>query len=140
MACPLVDVPDEIQMLIAHELGDDNYALINLSRTCTRYRSLLAPTVFHTITLKNTAKSATSVLTVSKSQHAQYVRKLVFVGTLAMFDFVADDGFDGDDGTSQDPATMITNAERLEKMLPTRFSRSWGTKLLSKPLRVERSI
>ncbi|KAF2498223.1 hypothetical protein BU16DRAFT_604258 [Lophium mytilinum] len=118
MACPLFDLPDELQMMIVHELSDDdNDALINLSSTCRRYRSLLAPTVFRTITLKNTVTSATSVLAVSKSQHAQLVSRLTFVGTLAELDFAVDHD-EYRNCTIKNVAKMVLDDDHLKKIIP----------------------
>ncbi|KAF2801829.1 uncharacterized protein BDZ99DRAFT_528044 [Mytilinidion resinicola] len=94
MACPLMGLPDELQLWIIEKLqesGRDGFnGLVNLSSTCSRYRTLLAPTVFHTITLKNTVRSAESVLAVAnKNSLAQYVKHLHFIGTLAQIDFIA---------------------------------------------------
>jgi hypothetical protein len=85
------------------EAGRSN--LVNLSSNCSKYRMLLLPTVFRFITLRNTVKIATSVLVVANSRHMQYVRKLKYVGSLAMFDFV-ENGEDDDLDDSRDAAWM----------------------------------
>ncbi|KAF2498228.1 hypothetical protein BU16DRAFT_287747 [Lophium mytilinum] len=95
MTCPLTGLPDELQIWIIENIqnsGKDGFnTLLNLSSTCYRYRSLLAPIVFHTINLKNTARSAESVLAVANNDSLKHhVKHLDFVGTLAQIDFIAD--------------------------------------------------
>ncbi|KAF2810537.1 uncharacterized protein BDZ99DRAFT_314292 [Mytilinidion resinicola] len=86
MECRLTKLPTELQLLIIEKLqepGEDSRQLvINLSNTCSSFRSLLAPKLFHSITLHNTEGSAALALAAANNHIAQHVKRLDFKATL----------------------------------------------------------
>ncbi|KAF2652981.1 hypothetical protein K491DRAFT_581603, partial [Lophiostoma macrostomum CBS 122681] len=57
---------------------------LNLSRTCKVLHILVAPLFFRSLVLRNSEKSGSSVLAVTKSPHAQHEQQLRYCGTIAM--------------------------------------------------------
>ncbi|KAF2499623.1 hypothetical protein BU16DRAFT_535951 [Lophium mytilinum] len=82
MECRLTTLPTELKLLIIEhlqELDDDRLqVVINLSSTCSSFRSLLAPELFHSVTLHNTESSAVLALAAANNHVAQYVKRLDF--------------------------------------------------------------
>ena len=54
--------------------------LINLSSTCAWLRSLIAPGIFATLELKNTAKSARSIIAIRQGNYSKCVKALRYFG------------------------------------------------------------
>jgi hypothetical protein len=86
MTCRIIALVAELQLLIIenlHGLGEDSQkACINLSSTCSLYRSILAPDIFNTITLRNDEKSAELALEASKNHICQHVKHLELKASL----------------------------------------------------------
>ncbi|KAF2495776.1 hypothetical protein BU16DRAFT_560640 [Lophium mytilinum] len=85
----ITDLPVELQLTIfdaIKDFSDVNVSarrtFFDLSLTCRKYRSLLAPTLFDRITLRNEIDSAASVNALSTSEYGQYTKDLRFEGSL----------------------------------------------------------
>ena len=69
----------ELQLMVVSHVWQQD--LINWSSTSSNFRSLLAPYIFTSVTLRNTEKSGFSVDLIAKSNYRQYVRDFSFEGT-----------------------------------------------------------
>ncbi|KAI9791332.1 MAG: hypothetical protein M1833_001557 [Piccolia ochrophora] len=77
MSCPLVALPPELQEEALEFIRREPFkTLINLSCTCSFYRSRLAPELFGSISLRNSTKSGLSVQALAKSSHCNLVAVL----------------------------------------------------------------
>lgn len=56
-------------------------ALLNLSSTCSFYRTILAPSLFGSITLHNTEQSGASIAAVAKRDLSHHVKVLHYIGS-----------------------------------------------------------
>ncbi|KAF2804976.1 uncharacterized protein BDZ99DRAFT_544015 [Mytilinidion resinicola] len=95
MTCLLPGLADELQLLIIDAIQDldalddpdtQGYpkTLLNLSTTCSRYRALLQPNLFDTVTLRNTVASAASIQALAVSEYIENVKHLQFKGSIDM--------------------------------------------------------
>ncbi|KAF2495775.1 hypothetical protein BU16DRAFT_560639 [Lophium mytilinum] len=85
----LNDLPDELKLLIVEAIQNSaktekqgRQTLLNLSGTCSRTRSFLAPILFDRVTVRNGSKFAASVIALANSQFGQYVKNLRFERSL----------------------------------------------------------
>lgn len=93
MSCPIVQLPSELQVAIIKSLASEPIqALIDLSCTCSVYRSLLAPDIFKAITLRNNEKSGSSLQAIANSRHSELVREIRYIGS-APGDGAGDDSY-----------------------------------------------
>jgi hypothetical protein len=83
MASILKGLATEIQLSIADVLGcssDGHRAISEWSSTCSFYRTLLAPYVFETVSLRNDEACATTVLLIARGPYSKHVKNLVYTG------------------------------------------------------------
>ncbi|MCJ1371814.1 hypothetical protein MMC20_003034 [Loxospora ochrophaea] len=82
MSCPLANLAPELQLtIIDFLLSEDLAASYALSSTCSFCRYLLAPYIFKSIPLRNTAKSGASVSALARSPHGKHVKTIYYTGS-----------------------------------------------------------
>lgn len=95
---PLRNLPCEIQLILIDHLNGDadlKSGLIQLSNTCSFYRSLISPHLFSSITLRNKqiGSAARDLITTGRIRH--HVKRLHFIGS-APGNNCYDSGYDED--------------------------------------------
>jgi hypothetical protein len=88
MALYLEGLATEIQLEIADILSrrsDGHRDVCEWSSTCSFYRTLLAPYVFETVSLRNDEACATTVLRIAQGPYSKHVKNLVYTGFASEF-------------------------------------------------------
>ncbi|MCJ1359418.1 MAG: hypothetical protein MMC33_009420 [Icmadophila ericetorum] len=101
MVPSLMRLPKELHLEVIEMLHKEGHSLLNMSSTCSFYRSLLASYVFRDIHFHNTKKNSASVLALTKSDCRKHVQTLDFTCILSYIEDNSDNSDEDREETNE---------------------------------------
>ncbi|KAI9663873.1 MAG: hypothetical protein M1821_007363 [Bathelium mastoideum] len=118
MTRSLCDLPNELQLAITDFVAIiDRRDILNLSTTCTHFRTLLTPEVFKVVRLQNTEESGLHVQSLADTRKAACVEELHYVGSTRLPNELLE-GEEEPEGLQQDFYNAEDDDVLIDSVLP----------------------